>query len=481
VYSRPLDPDGVQWGMFLAPWLALTLAAGSRIAVLPIAAGEAIPEKAAASLTETLAAELRQQSGGEVVTSRDLTGLLSLEKQKQALGCGTDSCLAELAGALGAERVVSGDVAKLGESLLLQVRLLDASRARVVAQAHRRFKKGTFDDLLDALPAMVGELLQRGAPPAVAGAPRAPPPSATAASGPLVLHYHRTDGRYDTARLLTWESFGSAAELRRPQASIVPRNNNTVSLQNFHLPTLEPSGRDAFGVYWTLSASRYRNGRVNFLVMMNGGFDECGGDQARFWIVADGREVWHLAPECELHSSLEEAERVGADRMAAGRPPVEAKGTASHGEVASARAPVTLTRLSPPPGQLVLHYRRTEGRYDDARLLTWESFGPAAELRRPQGSIVPRNNNTLSLQNFRLPTLEPSGHDAFGVYWTLPASRYRNGRVNFVVMMNGGFDECGGDQARFWITADGREAWQLSPECEIFTDPEAASRAATAG
>src|SRR5512140_2411396 len=134
------------------PLLAAALAAGSRLAVMPIAAGDPASEKPASFLTETLAAELRQQAGVEVVTSRDLGSVLSMEKQKQALGCTTDSCMAEIAGAAGADRLVAGDVARLGESLVLQLRLIDAKKARVVAQSRRRFKNGTFDDVLDALP-----------------------------------------------------------------------------------------------------------------------------------------------------------------------------------------------------------------------------------------------------------------------------------------------------------------------------------------
>src|SRR5512140_1503956 len=106
--------------MSLGLALALTLAAGPRIAVMPICPGEAISEKAVESLTQVLAAELRQQSGASVITARDLASLLSLEKQKQMLGCTTESCMAELAGAVGADRVVAGDVAKLEKSLVVQ-------------------------------------------------------------------------------------------------------------------------------------------------------------------------------------------------------------------------------------------------------------------------------------------------------------------------------------------------------------------------
>lgn len=161
----------------VGPALALLLAAGPKYAVMPVAANEIVSEKSASLLTETLAAELRHQSGAEVITPRDLGNALSLEKQKQVLGCQTDSCMAEIAGAAGADHLVVGEVAQLGESLLVQLRLLDARQGKVVAQARRRFRRGGLDDLLDALPAMIGELLSSAPTGAVKGARPMPAPS----------------------------------------------------------------------------------------------------------------------------------------------------------------------------------------------------------------------------------------------------------------------------------------------------------------
>jgi dihydroneopterin aldolase len=80
--------------VLVGPALALLLAAGSKYAVMPVAANEVVTEKSASLLTETLAAELRQQSRADVLTPRDLSNTLSLEKQKQLVGCQSDSCMA---------------------------------------------------------------------------------------------------------------------------------------------------------------------------------------------------------------------------------------------------------------------------------------------------------------------------------------------------------------------------------------------------
>jgi hypothetical protein len=159
----------------LAPLLALALAAPAKLAVLPVAAGEGVTDKTAAALTEALAAEIRKRSGAEIITKREIDTVLSLERQKAMMGCATDSCMAELGGALGVSTLVNGDVAKVGESLMVHFRLVDVTKVRVVAQADRRLRKGTLDDILDQIPAMVGELFP--------GAAAAPPPPPAASGG----------------------------------------------------------------------------------------------------------------------------------------------------------------------------------------------------------------------------------------------------------------------------------------------------------
>jgi hypothetical protein len=142
----------------LAHLLALALTASPKLAVLPVAAGEGIPSSTAAAITEALAGEVRRRSGAKVVTARDIAAVLSLERQKVALGCTSDACMAELGGALGCDRLVTGDLALLGKSFLLHLKVVDTARAVVVAQSDRRLRGASIDDVLDALPAMVEEL-----------------------------------------------------------------------------------------------------------------------------------------------------------------------------------------------------------------------------------------------------------------------------------------------------------------------------------
>lgn len=154
----------------LALALAATLAAApaSRIAVAPVSVGVGLEVANAAALTAALVAEVRRRSDADVVSQRDVEAVLSLEEQKARVGCTEVGCLAELAGALGAARLVVCDLSRLGESTLVHLRLVETRSARVSAQADRRLRRAGLDDVLDVLPDMVGQLFGaegRPAPP----------------------------------------------------------------------------------------------------------------------------------------------------------------------------------------------------------------------------------------------------------------------------------------------------------------------------
>jgi TolB-like protein len=165
--------------------LGLALCAAPRLAVLPLSHGEGVPDTTTAALTESLAAEVRKSSGADVITKREIESVLSLEMQKQMLGCQTDACIAELGGALGVDQLVTGDVARLGESWLVHLKVVKPAKAQVTAQSDRRIRGGTVDDVLDQLPAMVKELFPGSGAAAATSVPAGrAPASASTPPGP---------------------------------------------------------------------------------------------------------------------------------------------------------------------------------------------------------------------------------------------------------------------------------------------------------
>lgn len=81
------------------------------------------------TVRDTLVVHLSQKRAFEVLSSDDLRRVSDLEANKQALGCDESSCLAELAGAVGAGTVVFGSVGRLGELTQVTLSVLDAERA----------------------------------------------------------------------------------------------------------------------------------------------------------------------------------------------------------------------------------------------------------------------------------------------------------------------------------------------------------------
>ncbi len=90
-----------------------------------------------ALLTETLASEVETASGCGVVSQADIVSMLDYEKQKAVCSDGSDSCLAEIGQALGADRVVAGTVGKLGAETILTARLMNVKKGVVEQRAEQ--------------------------------------------------------------------------------------------------------------------------------------------------------------------------------------------------------------------------------------------------------------------------------------------------------------------------------------------------------
>lgn len=70
-----------------------------------------------------------------IVTSRDISQVLGMERQRELVGCGSSNCVAELAGALGADAMLSGTVAKSEKSITLVIHAIRANDASELVSA----------------------------------------------------------------------------------------------------------------------------------------------------------------------------------------------------------------------------------------------------------------------------------------------------------------------------------------------------------
>ena len=110
----------------------LTLLAGApdRVLVLELDAVGADPDTAAA-VGRVVTAAAGEVDNLDVISSTEVKKLVELETQKQMAGCDDSSCLAELAGALGARAVLFGSVAKLGSTTTVTLSLFDSADGSV--------------------------------------------------------------------------------------------------------------------------------------------------------------------------------------------------------------------------------------------------------------------------------------------------------------------------------------------------------------
>ncbi len=121
-------------------------------AVIKLVALEGVKESSADLLTGALVANLRATNHfSRVVTSSEIQTLLGLEQQKQLLNCDTSSCMAELAGALGVDYVVRGELGRLGSSWLVNVTLLNTKTGNSERTVNQQV---TGTDEADLLPVM---------------------------------------------------------------------------------------------------------------------------------------------------------------------------------------------------------------------------------------------------------------------------------------------------------------------------------------
>jgi hypothetical protein len=155
-----------------------------RVAVYELEASGVEP-RIARIVTEAILAELRKLEGTSVVGMDEIRAMLDYEANRQLVGCEADaSCLAEIAGALGADIVVIGSLARVGDESIFGVRRLDQKSAQVTAQATERLKPADGEEFLAAVGIIVEKAFpelplrqgaERGAPAELALRMRPPP------------------------------------------------------------------------------------------------------------------------------------------------------------------------------------------------------------------------------------------------------------------------------------------------------------------
>lgn len=133
-----------------------------QVLILDLQQGTEAPANTARTLTDLLTIEASNHPGLRVLSGADLRSLAELESERAVLGCEDSSCLAELAGAIGARFVISGRVSKLGGLWLLQLSLFDAIAAEAISRV--ALKSSALEGFVEEIPTGVKKLLAGVAP-----------------------------------------------------------------------------------------------------------------------------------------------------------------------------------------------------------------------------------------------------------------------------------------------------------------------------
>ncbi len=154
--------------MLMAVLVTAAPAERSKLAVLALTSAGEVDPGVARSLTDLVTAEIDARGYFDPISSSEIETMLGAERQRQLLGCGEDStsCLAELTGALGAQYMMTGSLAKVGGVFQINLQVVDTRNARTLGRSSKLARD--FESLRMQVPYAVAE---------ACGTPLPPPPS----------------------------------------------------------------------------------------------------------------------------------------------------------------------------------------------------------------------------------------------------------------------------------------------------------------
>lgn len=174
--------------------------------VVPQVSTTGVDKNIATLVTELILEALLNRHGVKALGPSDLKDMLDVEQQKMLVGCDQNSCMAEIAGAMGANRVVAGMIGRLGSLYVVTLKLIDTQSAQVVSRASRRFQK--VEQVPEAVGPLVDDLLS-AKPRTVRTSPilELDKPKKKKKKAMLVREFCKAAGRY--AKMLQKEKYSS--------------------------------------------------------------------------------------------------------------------------------------------------------------------------------------------------------------------------------------------------------------------------------
>lgn len=134
-----------------------------KVAVLELKAADKMSEKLLGFLTNVVTDTLDSLGPFRALSTTDIARVLEYEANNQLLGCDDPSCVTQLGRSLGARWLVSGDISKIGETYVLQLKLHDPRDGQVkkrITREHKGAPEAMFKDLRVATKMLMRDLLK---------------------------------------------------------------------------------------------------------------------------------------------------------------------------------------------------------------------------------------------------------------------------------------------------------------------------------
>ncbi len=118
-----------------------------------------VPTNIGVVVTGSILTETRKLQRVSAIGMNEVRDMLSHEATKQLLGCKeSDSCLADIAGAVGVDNLVTGKLTRVEGTSVMVLRRIDQARAEVKGTVERRLKTGSGEEFLAAVGSAVADL-----------------------------------------------------------------------------------------------------------------------------------------------------------------------------------------------------------------------------------------------------------------------------------------------------------------------------------
>ena len=177
----------------------------SQIVVMPLTPKRIAPETVSI-LDDLLLAAVSKHTGYEVIGISDIEAMLGLEKFKDVLGCDDLTCAVEIGGTLGIDELLAGSVARLGDIVIINIKLINTRIQKVEGRGQAKVKA---DESLfpDAIELAVKDLFA-GIESPVATAALQPLPTDVATEAEVEAKVEETATGAQWKRIVLWSMAG---------------------------------------------------------------------------------------------------------------------------------------------------------------------------------------------------------------------------------------------------------------------------------